>query len=112
MFKKYMPVTSQAAALRLVYGPNAAKKIARKFGIAVVTAKVWLSGRTPVARQHEIARALLDECVRLEALAAETRQRWGSLVNADETTADGNVVGRAVGASGETPDRVRSSRAA
>jgi hypothetical protein len=49
--EKHKSVSDAAIALRLVYGPNAAKKIARKFGIAVVTAKFWLSGRTPAVRR-------------------------------------------------------------
>jgi hypothetical protein len=68
-------VTETAAALRLVYGPNAAKKIARQFGIAVVTAKLWLSGRTPAARHYEIARELIEEAIRAEHLIVETRRR-------------------------------------
>jgi hypothetical protein len=63
-------MTDTAADLRLVYGPNAAKKIARRFGIAVVTAKLWLAGRAPSAREREIARALIAECDRLEGMIA------------------------------------------
>ena len=94
-----------AADLRVIYGPNAAKKIARRFGIAVVTAKVWLSGRTPTARQGEIAAALLAECDRLEALIAETRKRWATGATSVETT--GFVAGQHPDRTGQTPRRVR-----
>jgi hypothetical protein len=102
--EKHIPVNA-AADLRVVYGPNAAKKIARKFGIAVVTAKVWLSGRTPTARQGEIAAALLAECDRLEALIAETRKRWATGATSVETT--GFVAGQRPDRTGQTPGRVR-----
>lgn len=81
MSYRYRQMTNAAADFRLVYGPGAAKKIARRFGIAVVTAKLWLAGRAPSAREREIAAALLSECDRIEALIAETRQRWERLSN-------------------------------
>jgi hypothetical protein len=94
-----------ATDLRVVYGPNAAKKIARRFGIAVVTAKVWLSGRTPTARQGEIATALLAECDRLETIIAETRQRWATGATSDETT--GFVAGQDPDQPGQKAGRIR-----
>jgi hypothetical protein len=94
-----------AADLRLIYGPNAAKKIARHFGIAVVTAKVWLSGRTPTARQGEIAEALLAECDRLETIIAETRKRWAIGETSDETL--GVVAREDLDRPGQTLRRVR-----
>lgn len=83
--EKDKSVTAEAAALRLIYGPNAAKKIARQFDIAVVTAKFWLAGRMPVARRREIAAALVTECDRLESMIAETRRRWAEVAD-DETS--------------------------
>lgn len=74
--RKHNPMTSAAADLRLVYGPNAAKKIARQFGVAVVTAKLWLAGRTPAARHEEIRQALLAQADELDALVADIRRRW------------------------------------
>jgi hypothetical protein len=94
-----------AADLRIIYGPNAAKKIARQFGIAVVTAKVWLSGRTPTARQGEIAEALLAECDRLETIIAETRKRWAIGETSDETL--GVVAREDLDRPGQTLRRVR-----
>ena len=99
---------SQADDLRAVFGPHAAKKISRKFGIAVVTAKLWLSGRTPAARETEIAAALLTECDRLEAQIAATRRRWGHIANAHDQkgrTKNGGMVNRAR----PTPHRVGSA---
>lgn len=103
--QKYMRMTNAAADFRLVYGPNAAKKIARRFGIAVVTAKLWLSGRAPSAREAEIARALLVECTRLEELIADTRRRWEGL--SDESTEASGLVDRGkVGVDRAPADRV------
>lgn len=69
-------MTTAATDLRLVYGPNAAKKIARKFGVAVVTAKLWLAGRTPAARHEQIRQALLAQADELDAMVADIRRRW------------------------------------
>ncbi|HEV2098604.1 MAG TPA: hypothetical protein VGR45_06715 [Stellaceae bacterium] len=66
---------SDAAALRAVYGPHAAKKIATRFGVAVVTAKTWLSGGIPPARRRQMARELLAEMDRQDAERAEIRRR-------------------------------------
>lgn len=74
--RKHKPMTSAAADLRLVYGPNAAKKISRRFGVAVVTAKLWLAGRTPAARHEEFRQALLAQADELDALVAGIRRRW------------------------------------
>jgi len=68
-------VTS-SEALREVYGPNAAKKIAREFGVAIVTAKVWLAGRFPLARHEELARHIRAELARQETRRAEIRRQW------------------------------------
>lgn len=92
LFKKHTSMTDVSADFRLVYGPCAAKKIARQFGIAVVTAKLWLSGRAPTSREKEIARVMLAECDRLETRIADTRRRWESL--ADEPTAEGSSMAR------------------
>lgn len=78
-------MTTAASDLRLAYGPNAAKKIARKFGVAVVTAKLWLAGRTPAARHEQIRQALLAQADELEALVTDIRRRWEQEV-ADETS--------------------------
>lgn len=73
MSKKDKSVT-EAAILRDVYGPNASKKIARRFGVAVVTAKVWLAGRFPEARTLELAAAVREELDRIDARNAEIRR--------------------------------------
>lgn len=77
LFQKHKPMTTTAADLRFVYGSNAAKKIARDFGVAIVTAKLWLVGRTPAARHEEFRQALLGECDRLEARIGQIRKEWG-----------------------------------
>lgn len=92
LFQKDRSVTA-ATDLRFVYGPNAAKKIARRFGVAVVTAKLWLAGRTPAAREQEIARTLLAECSRLETIIADTRRRWEGVVG-DELVETGGALAR------------------
>lgn len=76
--QKDKPVISEAAALREVYGPNAAKKIAREFRVAVVTAKVWLSGRFPMTRRDELAERIRARLDRRDELSAEIRQIWAS----------------------------------
>lgn len=97
---RHRSMINAAADLRLVYGPNAAKKIARRFGIAVVTAKLWLSGCAPTAREQEIAGALLAECTRLEELIADTRRRWeGPAHEQNETPRPGDRRGAGRGRS-------------
>ena len=82
--QKHKSMMAAAESLRLVYGPNAAKKIARSFNVAVVTAKLWLAGRAPTSREKEIAAALLAECLRLEAQIAEIRATWQGVGDAEE----------------------------
>lgn len=86
MSQKGKSMMDAAASMRLVYGPYAAKKISRRFGIAVRTAKKWLTGQTPTDRELEIAHALIAECDRLEALIAETRSRWQGVVDESSQT--------------------------
>ena len=74
--QKHKPVMTEAASLRLVYSPNAAKKIAREFGVSVATAKVWLAGRFPVARRDDLAQRINAELDRTEAMRAEIRRQW------------------------------------
>jgi hypothetical protein len=69
-------MTNAAADLRETYGPNAAKKIARDFGVAVVTAKVWLGGRFPIARREELAKRIATKLDERDARSAEIRKRW------------------------------------
>ena len=76
MSERSKPVITEAASLRLVYSPNAAKKIAREFGVAVATAKVWLAGRFPVARRDELAQRINAELDRQEAKRVEIRRQW------------------------------------
>lgn len=47
-------------ALRVVYGPGAAKRIARSHGVSVATAKAWLAGRLVPARPDRLARIKAD----------------------------------------------------
>lgn len=101
--RKHKSMSEAAADLRFVYGPNAAKKIARRFGVAVVTAKLWLAGRTPTAREREIARALLEECSRLEMVVADTKRRWERIADAENSPV---ARGKAAAARADA-DRVR-----
>lgn len=70
-------MSDAAAILRDVYGPHAAKKIARRFGVALITAKVWLAGRFPEHRTQELAAAVREELDRIDARNQEIRQRLG-----------------------------------
>lgn len=90
-------MTSAAADLRLVYGPNAAKKIARRFGVAVVTAKLWLAGRTPVARHEQIRQALLAQADELDAMVADIRRRWEQEATDEQRDSETRRVGAAPG---------------
>lgn len=88
-------MSDTAAILRDVYGPNAAKKIARRFGVAVVTAKVWLAGRFPETRTRELAAVVAAELDRIDERNKQIRERLG-IGNGDEPTgAGGEVVGSA-----------------
>ena len=95
-------MNAAAADLRLVYGHGAAKKIARRFGIAVVTAKSWLAGHSPSAREQEIARALIADCLELERAIADTRRRWAEVADAT----GGAVAGGTVDCGGAAAGRV------
>lgn len=70
-------MSDASVILRDVYGPNAAKKIARKFGVAVITAKVWLAGRFPESRTQELAAAVREELNRLDARNKQIREQLG-----------------------------------
>jgi hypothetical protein len=86
MSGKHTSVTTAAADLREAYGQNAAKKIARDFGVAVVTAKVWLGGRFPMARREEMAHRIAAKLDERDARSAEIRRRWSG-VNSEEDRA-------------------------
>lgn len=75
--ERYKRVSDTAAILREVYGPNAAKKIARRFGVAIVTAKVWLAGRFPENRTQELASIVREELDRIDARNKEIRMQLG-----------------------------------
>lgn len=72
-------VADQGTALRLVYGPCAAKKLARSYGVSVATAKAWLAGRLALRREDRLTRLLEDmarhraELERVEAWINELR---------------------------------------
>jgi hypothetical protein len=83
-----LPLAASAAqALRVVYGQGAAKKIARDFGVAVVTAKLWLAGKRkfPMARREDLARRIIAELDRQDQQRAEIRRQWGSYAGSYET---------------------------
>lgn len=70
-------MSDAAAILRDVYGHGAAKKIARRFNVAVVTAKVWLAGRFPETRTQELAAVVREELDRIDERNKQIRKRLG-----------------------------------
>lgn len=95
--KRDKPVTSAATDLRTVYGPNAAKKIGREWGVAVVTAKLWLAGRFPLVRRDELARRIVAELDRQDVTRAEIRRRWAGDASAETSAVDSDRVGVRLG---------------
>ncbi len=79
IWKDYRLLTI-AADFRVIYGSCAAKKIARDFGVAIVTATLWLSGQVPASRRRQIAAGLIVELDRQDALRAEVRRRLREIV--------------------------------
>jgi hypothetical protein len=69
-----------AGMLRAAFGRgHPAKRIARACGVTVATAKFWLSGGIPVARQREIAAEILAELDRQDAEFAHIRDQLGTV---------------------------------
>lgn len=74
-----------AELLHMALRENAAKKLAREFGVAVVTAKYWLYVNIPVYRLKEVLAFAKQELLRqreeqgrlLEALNAQLSQLTG-----------------------------------
>ncbi len=66
--------------LRDLLGPHAAKQIARRVGIAVITAKVWLSGKLPSARHLDVALLLDEQLDLLDRRNAEYRRAIREIV--------------------------------
>lgn len=64
------------AAIEPALGRHWTKRLARLMGVPHETARHWVYRRMPADRRCEIARALIDECDRLERVIAETRRRW------------------------------------
>jgi hypothetical protein len=62
--ERYKSVTAAAAILRDVFGPHAAKKIARQFDVSIPAAKVWLAGRFPEHRTQQLIDAVRAEITR------------------------------------------------
>lgn len=77
MSKRYIRMSDAAAILRDVYGHGAAKKIARRFNVAVRTSKAWLAGRFPENRTNELAAVVRAELERIDARNNEIRKRLG-----------------------------------
>ena len=96
-------VTSESEALRFVYEPNAAKKIARDWGVAIVTAKLWLSGRFPVARREELAARITARLEERDAKSAAIRRQWAGGKVSEES---GAVVRRRSVATGDETNTV------
>lgn len=98
--EKYKRMSDAAAILRDVYGPNAAKKISRRFGVAIITAKVWLAGRFPETRTQELAIVVREELDRIDARNKEIRRSLGigvdGLTEASSETGGGAARGDAL----------------
>ena len=64
--------------LRLIYGANAEKKIARSFNVSSGTAQNWLSGRIPVADKHNFIlwAAKVREELRRHKAEIEQEEQW------------------------------------
>lgn len=106
LYRKHTRMSDAAAILRDVYGTNAAKKIARRFNVAVITAKVWLAGRFPEARTEELARAVGEELSRLEARHQQIRTQLGiSNGTVGDVEASGEAGGFAAGGSAAAPGK-------
>lgn len=81
MYPPEMGVRMSAAAasiLREIYGQNARKKISRRFGVALDTAKDWLDGCFPVSRTDELAAVVREDLARREAQYAEILTQLGT----------------------------------
>lgn len=101
--KKDIPVTREADALRFAYEPNAAKKIAREWGVAIVTAKLWLSGRFPIARREELAARIVTRLEERDALSAAIMRQWAG---GSESETNGAVARRRPVAAGDETDEM------
>ena len=79
--KKDVSVNTPADALRIAYGPHAAKKIAREFNVALNTAKCWLAGRFPEARREELVQRIIAELdrqdIERDAIRRQIREARG-----------------------------------
>lgn len=70
-------MSDTAAILRDVYGHGAAKKIARRFNVAVRTSKAWLAGRFPETRTQELTAAIREELDKIDARHSQIRKQLG-----------------------------------
>ena len=80
------------------------KRLARRMGVPLSTARHWIENRMPPARRYEIAQALIAECNELEHMINETRRHWTE-VAAEMARADERAVSHP---GGPTDGRVRS----
>lgn len=64
--------------LRLIYGANAEKKIARSFNVSSGTAQNWLSGRIPLSDKHNFIlwAAKVREELRRHKAEIEREEQW------------------------------------
>jgi hypothetical protein len=105
--------SAAAAILRDVYGPNAAKKVARDFGVSIPAAKLWLAGRFPQARTLELKSAVDAELARIEQRNTEIRKQLGLEGRRGGNTQSGETrSGEAVGADGKDRQAVVGFRGA
>lgn len=88
-------MSETAALLRDVYGPHAAKKIARGFGVSIAAAKVWLAGRFPENRTNDLVAAVRQELDRIDERNKQIRERLGIGRGGGPANAGGEMVGRA-----------------
>ena len=87
--KKGESVTS-TAAIDGALARHWPKRLARRLGVPLETARFWIYKGMPDARRREIARALLAEMDALEATIAETRRRWSGVANETPGVVAGN----------------------
>ena len=83
IYRKYWLMSETAtlvSGLRDLHGAHAAKQIARRVGIAVITAKVWLSGKLPISRHLDVALLLDEQLDLLDRRNAEYRRAIREIV--------------------------------
>lgn len=89
-----------AAALPPELARHWIKRLARATGVQPETARCWIYREVPAARRRQVARAIIEECDRIDAIVAETRRLWGSVDEEAGAMAGEAVVERSAPARG------------